>query len=153
MLNFLYSVQKQVLNKISGEFKACELTAVMGPSGSGKSSLLNILSGYVKSNTSGMLDIKDNSKRTYIMQEENLHKLLTVRESMMYSINFKTGFLAANEKKSKVLMILKNLGLQDRLETFVGSLSGGQQKRLSIALELVDDPSILLLDEPTTGEY
>lgn len=125
----------------------------MGSSGCGKTSLLNILSGYVTTNTSGILQTDNaTSKRTFIMQEENLLNLLTVRESMMFSINFKTGFQKKeSEKKAKVLTILKNLGLNERLETFVGSLSGGQQKRLSIALELVDDPKIMFLDEPTTG--
>lgn len=86
------------------------------------------------------------------MQEENLQKLLTVKESMMFSMNLKTGFEKSTaEKRSKVREILEDLGLDQRTETFVGSLSGGQQKRLSIALELVGDPSILFLDEPTTG--
>lgn len=125
---------------------------MMGPSGSGKSSLLNILSGYVKRNISGTLEVKETRNRSYIMQEENLHKLLTVNESMMFSIHLKTGSsITTNEKKMKVKMILKNLGLEDRMETLVGRLSGGQQKRLSIALELVDDPLVLFLDEPTTG--
>lgn len=124
---------------------------MMGPSGSGKTSLLNILTGYITTNVSGSLEIGDMPKRTYIMQEENLHKLLTVRESILFSINFKTGSRDESEKKSKVQMILMNLGLEDRMDTFVGDLSGGQQKRLSVALELVDDPSILFLDEPTSG--
>lgn len=124
----------------------------MGPSGCGKSSLLNILSGYIITNVGGALEVKDSRKKSYIMQEENLNKLLTVSESMMFSINLKTGSqLTLEVKKMKVELILKNLGLDERLETFVEGLSGGQQKRLSIALELVDDPSVLFLDEPTTG--
>lgn len=151
-LTLLFTAQKQVLKKITGEFKACELTAVMGPSGSGKSSLLNILSGYITANISGTLEAKETRSRSYIMQEENLHKLLTVKESMMFSIHLKTGSaLKKSEKKTKVKIILQNLGLEERMDTFVGGLSGGQQKRLSIALELVDDPLVLFLDEPTTG--
>lgn len=124
----------------------------MGPSGCGKSSLLNILSGYITANVGGALEVKDRRKKSYIMQEENLNTLLTVSESMMFSINLKTGSqLTSGEKKLKVEMVLRNLGLEDRMETFVEGLSGGQQKRLAIALELVDDPSILFLDEPTTG--
>lgn len=125
---------------------------MMGPSGCGKSSLLNILSGYISRNVSGTLEVKETRNRSYIMQEENLHKLLTVNESMLFSIHLKTGSsIKISEKKTKVKMILKNLGLEERMETFVGGLSGGQQKRLSIALELVDDPMVLFLDEPTTG--
>lgn len=143
---------KQILKNVSGVFKACELSAVCGPSGSGKSSLLNILSGYVAQNVSGLVEVNNSRKRSYIMQEENLHKLLTVNESMTFSINFKTGSRMKHaEKKLKIREILENLGLDDKSATFVRDLSGGQQKRLSIALELVDDPSMLFLDEPTTG--
>lgn len=125
----------------------------MGPSGCGKTSLLNILTGYTtSSNVSGGLEVKVTRRRTYIMQEENLHGLLTVSESMMFSIHLKTGSLIKlDEKKLRVQTILEDLGLAQRMDTFVQNLSGGQQKRLSIALELVDDPSVLFLDEPTTG--
>jgi ATP-binding cassette, subfamily G (WHITE), member 1 len=126
---------------------------VIGPSGCGKSSLLNILSGYISKNVSGNIEVKDTRKRSYIMQEENLHLLLTVIESMMFSINVKTGFkkLKVAEKKLKVNTVLANLGLEDKINSYVRDLSGGQLKRLSIAQEVVDDPSILFLDEPTTG--
>lgn len=139
-----------MLKNISGEFRACELTAVMGPSGCGKSSLLNILSGFVT--TSGDHEVSETHKKSYIMQEESLHVLLTVNESMMFSIHLKTGSRKKlDDKKAKVKTVLHDLGLDDRMETFVRDLSGGQRKRLSIALELVDDPSIMVLDEPTTG--
>jgi ABC-type multidrug transport system ATPase subunit len=126
----------------------------MGPSGCGKSSLLNILSGYITGDDiSGTIDVSDAArKRSYIMQEENLHKLITVGEAMMFSINFKTGSRGnIDEKKLKVKAVLMDLGLDGRMTTFMKDLSGGQQKRLSIALELVDDPSVMFLDEPTTG--
>lgn len=141
-----------MLKNISGEFKSCELTAVVGPSGSGKSSLLNILSGYIAKNISGSIEVNETCKRSYIMQEENLHKLLTVMESMTFSINLKTGSrLSPIEKKRKVIEILENLGLDNKIDAYAGDLSGGQLKRLAIALELVDDPSVIFLDEPTTG--
>lgn len=125
---------------------------MMGPSGCGKSSLLNILSGFVTTNISGVLEVSETQKRSYIMQEESLHLLLTVNESMMFSIHLKMGSRAKlDDKKEKVKKILSDLGLEDRMETFVRDLSGGQRKRLSIALELVDNPSIMFLDEPTTG--
>lgn len=86
------------------------------------------------------------------MQEQILHKLLTLRETMHFSMKLKTG-RAMNQlaRDEKIMLILENLGLESHADTFVGNLSGGQQKRLSIALELVDDPSIIFLDEPTTG--
>lgn len=132
----------------------------MGPSGSGKSTLLNILSGFITSNVEGSIRVNGKPRdlntfrkqSTYIMQEENLHSLLTLRETMNLSIKLKTGnVLNKQQREKKIMTILTNLGLAIHVDTFVGRLSGGQQKRLSIALELVDDPSILFLDEPTTG--
>jgi ATP-binding cassette, subfamily G (WHITE), member 1 len=132
----------------------------MGPSGCGKSSLLNILSGFVQTDISGSIKVNgkernDDSFRkqsTFIMQEENLHSLLTVRESMTFAVKLKTGKSLTNDQQgAKIVTILKTLNLDNHMSTLAGRLSGGQRKRLSIALELVDDPSIILLDEPTTG--
>lgn len=86
------------------------------------------------------------------MQEENLHELLTVEESMLFAINLKTGYkLTLLQRREKVKNILANLGLGEKCQTSVSRLSGGQQKRLSIAQELVDNPAMIFLDEPTTG--
>lgn len=132
----------------------------MGPSGSGKSTLLNILSGFITSDISGSICVNDKPRdlnlfrkqSTYIMQEENLHLLLTARETMKFSMKLKTGgAMNQQERDKKIMLILERLGLDAHVDTFVDNLSGGQRKRLSIALELVDDPSILFLDEPTTG--
>lgn len=134
----------------------------MGPSGSGKSSLLNILTGFTTNNFTGSIKINGSSKNfkmvrhtnesAYILQDESLFKLLTVRESMNFAIKFKTGNrFGANEQEYKRDSILKQLGLSEQIDSSVKTLSGGQQKRLSIAIELVSDPKILFLDEPTTG--
>ncbi|XP_070503960.1 ATP-binding cassette subfamily G member 4-like isoform X2 [Chironomus tepperi] len=91
-------------------------------------------------------------KFAYIMQEENLHSVLTVIEAMRFSIKFKTGnSMTEKEQQKKIFSILETLKLDNKLNTYAQYLSGGQQKRLSIALELVDDPHILFLDECTTG--
>lgn len=154
------SDNKVILNGIHGEFRGCEMTAIMGPSGSGKSTLLNILSGFITSNISGSIRVNGkprdyNSFRkqsTYIMQEQSLHPLLTLRETMNFAVKLKTGnTLSRDERHKKISIILADLGLEQEVDTFVANLSGGQQKRLSIAMELVDDPMILFLDEPTTG--
>lgn len=88
------------------------------------------------------------------MQEQSLHLLLTLRETMHFSMKLKMGnALSKQQREKKIMMILENLGLEMHANTFVEHLSGGQQKRLSIAMELVDDPSILFLDEPTTGNF
>lgn len=86
------------------------------------------------------------------MQEESLYGILTLKETMNFAFKFKTGtYYTKDEQSVKVKHILETLRLDDQRETFVKNLSGGQKKRLSIALELVDDPPVLFLDEPTSG--
>lgn len=137
---------------ISGAFNQYELTGIIGLSGCGKSTLLNVITGFVNGDITGELEVNSVGKKCFIMQEENLHKLLTVEESMMFAVNLKTGYkLTLIQRREKVKNILVNLGLGDKTQTAVSRLSGGQQKRLSIAQELVDNPSMIFLDEPTTG--
>lgn len=153
--------QKFILKGVSGEFRANELSAIMGPSGSGKSTLLNVLSEYMTKGVTGSItmngesiyDSKSHKKKfAYIMQEENLHAVLSVKEAMNFSIKLKTGnSMSEKQQQKKIHTILETLKLDNKMNTYAKHLSGGQQKRLSIALELVDDPQVLFLDECTTG--
>ncbi|XP_055637744.1 ATP-binding cassette sub-family G member 1 [Toxorhynchites rutilus septentrionalis] len=149
--------KKTILNGVSGRFNSGELTAIMGPSGAGKSSLLNILTGYTKAGVKGSLNIGgsvDGSKLcSYILQEDNLHPFFTVQEIMMMACDLKISsrFLKHIDKERLVDSILDTLHLKFTKMTRCGNLSGGQKKRLSIALELIDNPPVLFLDEPTTG--
>lgn len=152
------AADKKILDGISGKFRAGELSVIIGPSGSGKTSLLNILSGAVQDNFGGTLHVDGSNykvirnKSAYIMQDKIMHPLLTVREAMSFAIRFKTGkVMTLVQQKCKCDAILKQLGLLLSADTLTENLSGGQRKRLSIAVELVSDPSILFLDEPTTG--
>jgi ABC-type multidrug transport system ATPase subunit len=148
------------LNDVSGEFRSCELTGIIGPSGSGKTSLLNILSGFIRQNVFGSIKVNGDDRQdemfrrnsTYIMQEENLFGLLTVREAMTFAVKLKTGnVMKENQREEKIFSVLETLGLAEKLNDYSSDLSGGERKRLSIAVELVNDPAILFLDEPTTG--
>lgn len=148
---------KQVLNGLSGEFCFCELSVIVGPSGSGKSTLLDILSGFQRSNVSGTIRLNGEvistsavrRQSSYVPQDNKLHDFLTVGEAMMFAATFRN--VKEQTKEVQVQQILSSLGIISQLNTFTKQLSGGQLKRLSIALELVDDPPILFLDEPTTG--
>ncbi|XP_044251758.1 ATP-binding cassette subfamily G member 4 [Drosophila takahashii] len=140
--------ERQILNGVSGSFRNGQLSAIMGPSGAGKSSLLNAISGFRRDGVTGSIKIKrDNA--CYITQDDHHQTLLTVEELMNLACDLKLKHL---HKKAEIMTdILENLHLNHRRNVTAEKLSGGERKRLSIALELVDNPNIFFLDEPTSG--
>ncbi|XP_054261224.1 ATP-binding cassette sub-family G member 1 [Macrosteles quadrilineatus] len=156
-------VKKQILHGVSGEFRSGELTAIMGPSGAGKSTLLNILAAFTMEGSTGsvMVNGQDRSDvnikhylrvSCYIQQDDELRPLLSVEEAMMMAAHLKLGYSVSNVAKcQQITELLSMLGLSNQKKTLTGRLSGGQKRRLSIALELITNPPLIFLDEPTTG--
>lgn len=152
--------EKEILHKINGRLPSKQLIALMGPSGAGKSTLLNVLSGFRETGVNGSILINGRNRclnnfrkcSAYITQDDRLESLLTVIESMRIATDLKLpSNTPPHEKEMIIENILSTLGLYEHMHTRSGKLSGGQKKRLSIALELVNNPTVMFLDEPTTG--
>ncbi|GJQ84325.1 hypothetical protein Trydic_g5263 [Trypoxylus dichotomus] len=152
---------KQILKDVNGHFRSGNLIGILGPSGAGKTTLLNVLAGYINNaNISGQIVVNNEPRNMhkfkkvscYIMQEDVLQKQLSVLELMNLAADLKLGSRFTAKEKSKIVMtVVQTIGLESCLKTRTESLSGGQSKRLAIALELIDNPPVMFLDEPTTG--
>ena len=164
-VSFIFSDSFSALKNISFSVEEGNLIGILGASGSGKTTLLNLMSGIQKP-TSGSIringtEILKNTKAIegvigYVPQDDLLIEDLTVFENLFYAARLCFGNKTIEEIKDITLKTLLNLGLYDKRDLKVGSplnkvISGGQRKRLNIALELIREPSVLFLDEPTSG--
>ncbi|UXY26722.1 ABC transporter ATP-binding protein/permease [Streptomyces sp. HUAS TT20] len=152
---------KQILKDVSFGVPEKSLIAVIGPSGSGKSTLLKALTGYRPANQGEVLYDNRNLYKQFaelrqriglVPQDDILHKELTVKKALKYAakLRFPADTTPA-ERESRIDEVLRELKLDIHKEKKVTSLSGGQRKRVSVALELLTKPSLIFLDEPTSG--
>jgi ABC-type multidrug transport system ATPase subunit/pSer/pThr/pTyr-binding forkhead associated (FHA) protein len=160
----------RILDDISFTALPGELVGLMGPSGSGKTTLLMALAGLGRPNL-GSVELNGRSLYSasgefarglsslvgYAPQDDIVHDLLTVEEAVRYSAKLRCSpSVSSLELERRVTRALQDVGLEHKRRTRIGSttsksLSGGQRKRVNIAMELVTDPPVLLLDEPTSG--
>ncbi|MFB6992146.1 FHA domain-containing protein [Streptomyces sp. NPDC056230] len=152
---------KQILKDVSFGVPEKSLIAVIGPSGSGKSTLLKALTGYRPANQGDVLYDNRNLYKQFaelrqriglVPQDDILHKELTVTKALKYAakLRFPADTTEA-EREARILEVLAELKLDIHKDKKVTSLSGGQRKRVSVALELLTKPSLIFLDEPTSG--
>lgn len=158
---------KTIIHKQSGVMNSGTFTAILGPSGSGKTTLLNFLSGRLVStnlrieggyelNGIAISSVEPYANQiAYIMQDDILLETMTPRESLMFAASMRLQ-LSKVRRERRVNTLIEQLGLSDCCDTKIGStmkkgISGGERKRTSIGIELITDPSIIFLDEPTTG--
>lgn len=152
---------KQILKDVSFGVPEKSLIAVIGPSGSGKSTLLKALTGYRPANQGDVLYDNRNLYKQFaelrqriglVPQDDILHKELTVTKALKYAakLRFPADTTEA-ERQARILEVLAELKLDIHKDKKITSLSGGQRKRVSVALELLTKPSLIFLDEPTSG--
>ncbi|KAF8460995.1 P-loop containing nucleoside triphosphate hydrolase protein [Kalaharituber pfeilii] len=162
----------EILKGVSTTFEAGKLNIIMGPSGSGKSTLLNLMAKRLRSTaitsykTSGRMlfngalpsDSVVRSLCSYVTQDDDaLLPSLTVRETLSFAAGLRLPkWMSAEEKRRRAEDVLLKLGLKDCADNMIGSefvkgISGGERRRVTIAVQILTEPKILLLDEPTSG--
>ncbi|KAI3879049.1 hypothetical protein MKX03_031306 [Papaver bracteatum] len=164
--NSRHSKTKVLLDDISGVAKEGEILAVLGASGSGKSTLIDALANRIsRESLKGTVTLNDEALdsrllRTlsaYVMQDDLIFPMLTVEETLMFSAEFRLPrSLSKANKKARVQTVIEQLGLENAAKTMIGDerrrgVSGGERRRVSIAVDIIHDPVILFLDEPTSG--
>jgi len=156
-------LQKQVLFDINLEIFAGEIVIMTGPSGSGKTTLLTLLGG-LRSAQSGSLNVlgqelcqasqndlvQARRHNGYIFQAHNLHGSLTALENVQMGLEVH-GIFSKSERHHRAAEMLKQVGLEERINYYPADLSGGQKQRVAIARALVSRPQIVLADEPTAA--
>ncbi|KAK9125036.1 hypothetical protein Scep_013882 [Stephania cephalantha] len=156
-----------ILKSVSFVARSSETLAIVGPSGAGKSTLLRIISGRIKDSEYDPRSLYLNDHPItnpiqlrricgFVAQEDSLLPLLTVKETLMFSAKFRLRGMSSKEKEERVESLMQELGLVHLAHSYVGDeetrgISGGERKRVSIGIDVIHDPLILLLDEPTTG--
>ncbi len=162
-INFRFPNSDNGMHDLSFTLKNGELLAIMGGSGTGKTTLLSLLNGSLKPqkgtitiNGHSITEPEAKSLIGFVPQDDLLIEELTVYQNLWFTAKFCFEGMSDEELDKRVMKTLKDLGLDATKDLKVGSainkyISGGQRKRLNIALELIREPAVLFLDEPTSG--
>lgn len=164
-ITFQFKTGEQALRGVTINEEGGKLIGIMGGSGAGKTTLLNVLSGIEQPSDGKVLvngiNLHNNKNKLdgtvgYISQDDLLFEDLSVFQNLFYNAELCHGDLKSKYIANKTLATLSGLGLQEAKDIKVGSplnkmISGGQRKRLNISLELIREPPILFVDEPTSG--
>ncbi|MGA5462464.1 ATP-binding cassette domain-containing protein [Mycobacterium sp. NPDC050041] len=160
-LGLVVDDDKSLLSNVSFSAGPGTLTAVIGPSGAGKSTLIKLLGGATQPTTGVVSFDGHNVQAEYaslrsrigmVPQDDVVHRQLTVTKALNYAAQLRLPpDTSSADRKAVVARVLAELELTEHADKRVDKLSGGQRKRVSVAMELLTGPSLLILDEPTSG--
>ncbi|KAL3531866.1 hypothetical protein ACH5RR_005387 [Cinchona calisaya] len=155
-----------LLTNISGEAREGEILAILGASGSGKPTLIDALADRMaRESLKGTITLNGEVLESrllklmsaYVMKDDLLFPMLTVEETLMFSAEFRLPrSVSKSRKKARVQALIDQLGLGSAAKTVIGDeghrgVSGGEQRRVSIGIDIIHDPILLFLNEPTSG--
>lgn len=144
-----------ILSSISLQVQPGQLVALLGPSGAGKSTLMKCVLGLRDPNRGKVLiggkPLSEAGPVGYVPQDDHVHKQLTVWQELDYAAQLRLPDLDESERGELINVVLQKVDLSERKNLRIKKLSGGQRKRVSVALELITSPNVLILDEPTSG--
>lgn len=151
--------KRALISRMYGRAEPGTLTAIMGPSGAGKTTLMNVLSGHYDKGYQGEVQVNGwvrdtelfNQQSCYVMQDDCLLPELGVREALTMSVQLRMPSLNRSKREQLVDEAVSRWGLEVCQRTRTSALSGGQRKRLAISQELISNPPVIFLDEPTSG--
>ncbi|XP_014897698.1 ATP-binding cassette sub-family G member 5 isoform X2 [Poecilia latipinna] len=157
---------RQILNDVSFHVDSGQIMGILGNSGSGKTTLLDAIAGRIGSSGTLLGEVFINGRKlkreeyqdcfSYVLQSDNLLSYLTVEETLTYTAQLALQKHSVEAIKKKVLAVMAELSLSHVAHSVIGGrifpgISGGERRRVSIASQLLQDPRVILLDEPTTG--
>ncbi|XP_031164792.1 ATP-binding cassette sub-family G member 5 [Sander lucioperca] len=157
---------RQILNDVSFHVDSGQIMGILGNSGSGKTTLLDAISGRIRNSGTLLGEVFVNGMKlkreeyqdcfSYVLQSDNLLSYLTVEETLTYTAQLALRKHSAEAIKKKVSQVMAELSLSHVAHSVIGGrvfpgISGGERRRVSIASQLLQDPRVVLLDEPTTG--
>ncbi len=152
---------KKILNNVNIQIEPNDFVAIIGGSGSGKTTIMNAMSGYEQATSGNVfvnsVDLYKNYKFLkstigYVPQQDIIYENLRLSKMLEYSAKLRmVGDVSAEERAKRVAEVLEMVDLTEHKDKMIRSLSGGQKKRASIAVELLGDPGLFFLDEPTSG--
>ncbi|WP_235071051.1 ABC transporter ATP-binding protein [Leptolyngbya sp. Heron Island J] len=147
--------QRRALTKLTLKLLPGEVYGLLGPNGAGKTTTINLLSGLLRPDSGQVLIAGQSASKTTktylgVMPQQNLlYQSLTCGENLAFFA--KIYGVSSSLRSQRIQTCLKAVNLQDRAQSVVGALSGGMQRRLSMAVAMVHQPKLVVLDEPTTG--